>query len=217
MIDFKTATARYSRYYTYLEPVMADPLVRGYFSLVASLLLVTFFVIFALSPTINTILALNKKIADQKKTIAALDTKIVNLVSAQQNFAAAESLVPLLENALPKNPTPETVVHQILVVATNSGVTVSTLQFKPMTLLSDKPEGTPQVPEEIAAMVPSELSPLPVTFSINGNRQTTKSFLQKLEDSLRYIRFNRIGLSFEKNGDSHTDIAGISYYYPKRL
>jgi Tfp pilus assembly protein PilO len=113
MIDIRDLPKRYQRYYTYLEPVIADPLVRGYFSLVASFLLVAFFLFFALSPTINTILALQKKITEQKKIIASLETKISNLTAAQENYRQVESLIPLLLIALPDNPSPQTVVGSV--------------------------------------------------------------------------------------------------------
>ncbi len=42
-VPLENLTKRYSRYYIYIEPIVSDPLIRGYFSLVASILLIAFF------------------------------------------------------------------------------------------------------------------------------------------------------------------------------
>lgn len=210
MIDFKTISQRYQRYYTYLEPVVADPLIRGYFSLVASILLVAFFLVFALSPTVNTILSLQKKITDQNATIIALDKKIANLILAHENYSQVENLIPVLEAALPNQPTPQTAISQIMLTATPSGITVSGMQFQNVTLLGNL---TAPVPAE-SSDAPPGLSVLPFSLSTNGPEDSLRLYLQKLENTLRYIRFQK--LSFVSSADSAkitVDANGLTYYY----
>src|SRR5574340_639843 len=116
---------RYSRYYIYLEPVVSDPLIRGYFSFVASLFLIAFLLVFALSPTVNTMLALQKKIGEQRRILAALEQKIGALVTAQQNYSQIESNLPVLLRALPKSPDPQVIAEGVTQLASASGVTVT--------------------------------------------------------------------------------------------
>ncbi len=192
------------RYFTYLEPVAADPLVRGYFTLVASLLLVAFFLVFALSPTINTILSLQKKIADQKGIVTALDTKISNLVTAQQNFSQVENLIPVLETALPKKPSPQVAISQIISVASSSAVTLSSLQFNAINMAT-----------EGATITPGGLSVLPFTFSVSGTKAAVVNFLTNLQNALRYIHFNTITFTFSATDPTRVlvDALGLTYYY----
>lgn len=204
MIDLKSIPEQSKRYYTYLEPIIADPLVRGYFTLVASLLLVAFFLVFALSPTANTILALQKKIADQKKTVLALDTKISNLIIAQQNFSQVESLIPVLETALPKKPSPQVAIDQIIGVASSSAVTLSNFRFNAI-----------ELDPGVAVVTPEGYSALPFSFSINGSKNAAFSFLTSLENSLRYVRFKNLAFFFPASDPLtiSVDVVGLTYYY----
>lgn len=205
MIDFKTIPERYRRYYTYLEPVIADPLVRGYFGLVASFLLIAFFLVFALSPTIDTILALRKKIADQRATVTALDTKISNLIIAQENYSQVESLIPILETALPGVPAPQVAISQIVEFASSSGVVVTAAQFKSVPLVGDL--ATPPT-------VAEGLSSLAFSLAVTGTRDAVTRYLKELEQALRFIRFTNV--TFSAAADSSqisVDAAGLTYYY----
>lgn len=214
MIDLKTLPTRYQRYYTYLEPVIADPLVRGYFGLIASFLLVAFFVIFALSPTINTILALNKKIADQKTTIVALDTKINDLVTASQNYSQIESLLPFLDGALPEKSSPQTAITTITQTATASAVSVSALQFQPIVIFGSQEPAIPEAAKR-SDLVPEKLFVLPFSLSAGGPRDAILNYLEKLENSWRYLRFVSLGVATSKDNTVIIDGSGIAYYYPK--
>ena len=122
--DSNIVSRRNRRYYTYIEPVTTDPIVRGYFTLVASMLLVAFFIIFALSPTFSTIVGLNRKIEDQKKVIVDLDSKISSLIKAQETYSQVESQIPILMIAVPQKPSPDEVLLDVVKTATASGVTV---------------------------------------------------------------------------------------------
>lgn len=207
IIDIKSIPQRYQRYYTYLEPVLADPLVRGYFGLVASFLLVAFFLIFALSPTIDTILTLRKKIADQKTTIAALDTKINNLISARQNYSQVENLIPVLEIALPPGPSPQTAISGMVSAASSSATVIDGISFGSATMIGD----IAAVPPADTTLVPAKVSVLPFSLSVNGSREAVLAYFQKLENSLRYIRF--LTLSFSSGVKTTVDASGLTYYY----
>lgn len=217
MIDFRDLPKRYSRYYTYLEPIMADPLIRGYFSLVASFFLVAFFIFFALSPTINTIISLQKKISDEQSLLLALQTKKNNLIIAQQNYSQVEKLIPTLILALPKKPTPQTVISEITSQASASGVTVSGLSFGKFNLIGDLgPDisNTNNIKDDfdLSAIGVSNLN---VSFSVNGTKEAVRQYLGNLENSLRYLRIRTIGVTVTPGvSDKITvDARSQGYYY----
>jgi len=214
MIDFKTIPERYQRYYTYLEPVMADPLIRGYFGLVASFLLVTFFLVFALSPTINTILSLRKKIVEQQTIVKALDNKISSLITAQENYSQVEPLIPVLDVALPSRPVPQVAITQLVETATPSGVTLSAARLGRVNLSNDLSTTPSQDVGSVTGILPLELSALPVSVSISGSKTAVHQYLKKIENSLRYIRFNSLSFIFDsKSSQVSVDAVGLTYYY----
>lgn len=183
---------RYRQYYSYIQPILADPVVRTYFGLIASILLVAFLLVFALSPTVNIILGLQKKIADQNESVAALSTKINNLVAAQQTYAQIEMSLPLLDQALPAFPAPEEVIDRLHRSASASGVAISGLQFKNIPLSNF--ENTLQAVE--------------FSLSVSGARTAVRDFLGRAENQLRYIRIG----SLVFGTDVHVE--GKGYYFP---
>lgn len=202
--NIKNLSSRYRQYYMYIEPVISDPVVRGYFSFVATLLLVSFLIIFALSPTMNVILGLRKQISDQKQTINALDTKVALLVQAQESYNKIQAYLPLLDQALPENPAPQTVITDVHKVASSAGVILTAFQIQSAPVskdlpLTDNPVGVPV---------------LKMTFSVTGSIQQVRQFFALIEQQVRYIRIDRFTLIPNKeNSGFSADAIGVAYFF----
>lgn len=210
---------RYRRYYTYIEPVLADPVIKGYFTLVASMLLIAFFIIFALSPTFSTILGLTRKIEDQKRLIKALDTKISNLIIAQENYTQVEPLLPILMTAVPQTSSPQTVFAPSLAAATASAVLLANMQFAPVDLKNDPPpkslDPNAFVPPEQARFLDAPV----VSFRIEASapRSQLRDFVGKLERLPRMIRLSTLTISIDNfslttSNKPFAEISGYAFY-----
>lgn len=198
---------RYSRYYVYIEPVTSDPLIRGYFSLVASIILIAFFLIFALSPTINTILELQKKIIEQKKVLEILTKKVADISAAHQNYSEIENLLPVLYDALPERPTAQTIISGLTKSASSSGIALAGIQFHDFPLSSDL----------IASAVPKNkasigLPTVDFTLTTTGNLDGIINFLSKIENLPRQIKLTTIGIAKLPGRVSAVSITAIGYY-----
>lgn len=215
---------RYNKYYTYIEPIIGDPVIRGYFTLVASLLLTAFFILFALSPTFSTIVGLVRKIDDQKKVLAAMDTKISNLILAQENYAQIESDLPLLEAALPVKPVPETILLGVLDSASGSAVAITSFQIGDVYLSgvnpAQKAPGDPSANVVKQTLISSAGLPT-VSFivSAKGTKENIRQFVGKLESMPRLITLSVISIGRESNSDNDSnsylaDIVGSAFYKP---
>lgn len=201
--------SQYRHYYTYLEPILADPVVRSYFGLIASFLLVTFLIFFALSPTINTILSLQKRIEDQKTTIAALTQKANDLIKANEAYGQVENLIPLLNEALPNQPFPQKVISDVNLVASQSSVILSGPQFQTIDINTDTKSKDQASPSGAVKMG--------FTLSITGTKEDVRTFLSKLESSLRYIRVEGLMVSDSKKpGLMNMDISAANFYLPNK-
>lgn len=203
---------RYSRYYIYIEPIVSDPLIRGYFSLVASFLLIAFFLVFALSPTINTILTLQKKIAEQRRVVAALDQKITNLVAAQANYSQVESSLPILLTALPQTPTPQTIISGVVTIASSSGLVLSGLQFRDLPLSKDS--------IDTAVKTGNTTGALTVNFTLTtvGSRDKIHDFLTRIESLPRQIHLVSFGVANvpETPKTNSINVSAVGYYLPEQ-
>jgi len=199
---------RYSQYYSYILPILADPVVKTYFGLIASIILVTFLSIFALSPTINIILGLQKKIADQNDLVTRLDKKTADLVAAQQTFGEVEDSLPLLNLAIPVEPTPEGVISSLHRTASEAGVQISGLQFRTIYLTGKNPKSNPTLGAK------SQL--VEFTLAADGAQMAVRDFLGQLENQLRYIRVNALSMAFkERSTLVSAQVEGRSYFLPE--
>ncbi len=194
---------RYSRYYIYLEPVVSDPLIRGYFSFVASLFLVAFLLVFALSPTVNTMLTLQKKIAEERQLVTSLERKIETMVVAQQNYSQIENDLSILTAALPTTPAPQTIASGIAVSASTSGVTVTALRFADVPLSPDQ--------------FSNNRANVDFTMTVTGSTDKVRDFLKRLESLPRQIRVVTLvlGKTAEQNGDI-VNVVASGYYLAEK-
>lgn len=214
--DLADLVRRYRRYYTYIEPVVSDPVIRGYFSLAASLVLAAFLLVFALSPTVNTILALNKKIENNRVVLRRLEEKTRNLVAARQNYAMVADLVPLLEVAIPERAMPHLAIGAVLNSASISGVSVTAMRFKNVDLGLEQDLGAlggandTRVQPALAVMVPT----ISFSLAVSGPNLAMEDFLKRVESQLHYVRLTnltRTGLL--ESGSVAVDVGGVGYYY----
>lgn len=211
---------RYRRYYTYVEPIINDPLVRSYFTIIASLILVTVFLLFALSPTVNTIVGLLRRIEDQKAVLVALDQKINDLILAQETYNNFQPQVPLLESALPSKVEPETVISGIMQQATDSGVVVVSLQFEDFQLtgetgvIIDKANKTRI---EDLKIVPPGVQILPFSLGLRGTRENILGMIQNVENLPRIVKVSTLsftdGGAFSGDGLVNASLEGLAFFY----
>lgn len=203
--SFNDLSRRYGKYYTYIQPIITDPQVRSYFSLIASLLLTAFLIIFALSPTINVVIGLKRQIDDQKATITALDQKISALVEAQMNYNVIEKDLPIFDKALPITPIPHGIIADVHKIASSSGVGSLSLQVQALPLSYD---------------LPLEKSPLgipAVKFLLSAksaSKDNLRKFLGSLENQLRYMRAETFSLVPSDGQQSYSiDTLNMGYYF----
>jgi len=126
----------YRRYYVRLEPVLQRQEVRTYMGLILFLLTVSFFIVFAVRPTLNTIASLNKQIEDGKNTELKLEEKIQALSKAQDLYNNIAPDLPIVFASVPDNPAVPPLAKYLEGITASSDLTLDSLQFSPVDLFS---------------------------------------------------------------------------------
>lgn len=99
------ADPKYSRYYTYIEPIAENKTVRSYAPYVFSLISIAVFGVFAIRPTITTISNLQKEVSEKQQLLDQLQQKANSLDTAKKNLDAIPAdKKTQIANALPNNP-----------------------------------------------------------------------------------------------------------------
>lgn len=134
----KAISHTYNRYYRQIQEAATKPRTRAYTMIVFSLLAISLLGWYAIRPTVQTILYIRKEIEDKTLVNNKMDEKIASLIQAQTDYNSLFSRLPVLVEALPKNPEALAFATQLRNIAHESGVTLSTLRFTNVPLSSDE-------------------------------------------------------------------------------
>jgi len=183
IFDWQTEYHRYRRYFTDLGRFYQTKKARTYVGIILSILTVTFFVIFAIKPTLVTIAQLIKQTKDQKLVVGELEKKITSLSQAQNEYLAVESDLYLVDEALPQEPKVPLLIKQLETLAYQSDVNIGRLRINEVDL---KKTGSAK----------TEKQPLSFSFAAFGNYSNLKAFLSSLSSLRRIILVE--SFSFQK-------------------
>ena len=99
-------THRYFRYFTYIQPIIKTPFIKTYGSLILTIVALSIFTIFAIKPTIETILILQKTLNDQTEILSAINKKSQDLSLGSNNYKSLvnQGLTDKINTAVPYTP-----------------------------------------------------------------------------------------------------------------
>ncbi len=190
--NYKTEYERYRRYYQSIEPVLKKKESRTYTMAIFSFLAISLFGWYGIRPTLQTILFLQREIADNEEVNMQMEDKITHLVEAQAAYQDASIQFPLIDQAIPQNPEVLSLVSQLKNLAAATGSSLSALQISTVPLLGA--EATPS-----AAGTEGKLTEIPLVIAAVGPYTTIKSFLDGICSMRRIITIATLAVSPSKD------------------
>lgn len=187
------------------------PSIQVSLTLVLSLFIVAFFIIFALGPTIVAVVSLQKNITDSRTTLQQLEAKVLVLRKISTEFEVLKPSLPTLNLDIPN--TGSSYSPLVLVVeslARQTGVSVQTESIG-STLLYSRIL-SPFTPNRVQSIVT-----LPLTLQVAGPYPQVSSFLSKLLSMERIVTLDSVTITRNtstKNGDTLVSLqmSGNAYY-----
>jgi len=180
-----------SRYYTYIRPVLRNKTVKTYSSLIFSLVTITILLIYAIRPTLTTIVSLQKSIDEHREILENLNKKVSDLTQGRKNYEAIDPDLKIkLVDLLPYSPAIPSLINNLLTITNASNATVSGLQIQPIDM--EKPPKT--------LSKDAQLKEVELTFSIQGTYAQSTHILQSLKNISRLIKIESV--VFNKPVDS---------------
>jgi len=126
---------RYSRYFTYIKPLTRLPIIKTYGPAIFSLLTMSIFIVFAIRPTIETIIVLQKKLADADKIVAQINEKTDNLSKGRENYQLlSQNIKNKIRAAIPDNIDIKSLSQALETSAKTNEASISALQIQPLIL-----------------------------------------------------------------------------------
>ena len=196
------AKRRYLAMAQYL-PKISKEKIQEYSALILTLIALIVFGVFAINPTLTTVIELRKQLEDSQFAVERLKTKVVNLNALSQQYQVLQPDLPILLEALPQKPSPSVLLGQIHELANQEGVKVLTLDSSEITLYP---------PLRATGKEASFI----FTLSVQGNYNSLLSFMDSLITFNRLVQFESISyLKPEKETIlPRLSIRGRAYFLP---
>lgn len=195
------ATSKYARYYVYIKPVIGNKYVKSFTPYIFSLLSLIVFTIFAIRPTVLTIIELQKNIQDNKMVLILLEQKAKDLTDGKRNL---DSISPEIKNKintkLPSSPAVSNLISSLQTSASNIA-SVSALQIQPVTIYNSS---TNQA-------APLTLEELSFSFNIQSSYPLLMTVLDNLGETPRLVNLTSAVLNKTTEGIS-LSISGKGYH-----
>ena len=193
-----------SRYFTYIRPVIKSKGVQEYGPLIFSLIMVSFFSIFALRPTLTTIAGLQKAIETQNQTYDQLVQKIETIKTAKNNYLALNPKArEQVEQLIPNDTALPTLIEELRGIAKQYDASIAGLQFEAMEL-DGKPEKLVKTPAQ---------KELLFTMNLRGNYSSIVQFIDSLTKINRVISIDAISMRTATDGALSISVNGRAHYF----
>ncbi len=185
------------------------PLVQASANVAFTLLVICFFVFFAIRPTLVTMVSLQKKLKESKEINQQLSRKIDSLQQVQKIYAQIVDDLFLVEAALPETAEFQSLALRINYLAFKNNLVLNSASFAGFDLVG--------VRENLEKGQPK--ASYGFTLGLSGSFEQIKSFLTELEQIDRLIKINKVGFSKEKGKigvvGMRTEVEGEAYWYSK--
>jgi Tfp pilus assembly protein PilO len=194
---------QYTRYYTYIKPILRNKYVKTYSSFIFSLITITIFSIFAIRPTISTIISLQKGIEEQNQTLDKIKGKSDQLTLAKQNYEALDNTSKQnIRSLIPESTSlPEllNVLSNLIILnqASSSGIQVESVDLENTSgTLSKKPT----------------LKEVQFSINIQGSYEKLSTILDRMGKLSRLVKVQTANFNQPTEGSLILSITGKAFY-----
>ena len=198
----KNTSLKYSRYFTYIQPLTRLPIIKNYGPYIFAFLTISVLTFFAIRPTLQTILVLQKELSNTEEILRKVEEKANNLSLAKKNYDEMDPNIKLeIFTVIPDTLNLKSLISALEETALAHEASVSALQIQPVVLNAKNTDHTGIV---------SEVS---FIFNTEGEYENLIGILQDLRRSSRLISIGNLSLS--KSGGERTlimSLSGKAYY-----
>lgn len=180
------------RYYLSQIPAPVRKTSQKWGPTIGAILLIAFFVVFAIKPTVVTIVELLAEIEAREELNQQLEKKINQIIAAQTLYNKIYDRLYLLDQALPANPEFAYFSQNLEGNRLNADLTLSTLNYSSIILTQKKAAEATTSPEES-----QEVS---FATGLSGYYPNLKIFLEDIFNQRRIIYINSLKIEQNKTG-----------------
>jgi hypothetical protein len=164
---------------------------RVFLEIILSLSTIIIFLLFALKPTVITIVSLLQQIKEKQSTLSALTQKVANLQVAGNLLQQNQIFIPNINIAVPSRPNPNILSEQVLGIASKNSANILGISINQITLTGlDTNKGVPGIKP-----LPANAKEMSFSISVRGAFPNLIGFIKDLE-SLRIMnKIDTLGIT----------------------
>lgn len=198
----KSKSTLYSRYFTYIKPVTRHPIIRNYGPTIFTLITITILVLFAIRPTVETILVLQKQLTNSEEVLQKITQKANDLSLGKKNYDNLDQITrDKISSAIPDNSSLKSIIQNLEQIAKAHDASISALAIQPFAIATKKEN---QV---------GSLATVSFTFNCEGSYNNLIAILQDLKTIKRLTSIDGVSLSKTTDGLSLImSLSGKAYY-----
>jgi Tfp pilus assembly protein PilO len=191
----------YSKYLVFVPNFKAEK-TQKFTTIVLTLTASMVLLIFAVNPTLSTISNLQKQLEDNRFVERQLEQKINNLSVLQQKYSEVQQDLPIVYDAVPKDPRVVTLVSEVQGIAQDSGLILTNFQ-------------TFEIETSQKSIAGKKYSSYDFTASAEGSYENMKRFLDNLIGFQRIITINNMSITRQQTFGSsilQLSVKGTAYF-----
>ena len=201
---YKTELHRYKRYYQSFGEAASKPVARAYTTAIFSFLAISLFGLYAIRPTVQTILFLRLEIDDNTLINLQMEEKIGKLIEAHAVYQSIEEDIPYLTQALPPSPEALTAIGQIRNIAIIRGASISAITSSSAPFLS-KEQSAPNKSAPVKSIPNRKVKSVQLAMSVVGTYDMLQGIIEDILSMSRIITID--ALNFTPNRESDQQAA----------
>lgn len=208
--SWKNNYTRYKSFFLNISRIYKSrPDLKSFLEIILSLITILIFSLFAIKPTILTIIDLTQEIKSRESTVLKLNQKISNLQNASLVLEQFATVIPLIEQSVPKTANIDGVVGQLQELASQSSIKVLGISSTDVLLFGNKDKV-----EIIQNKLPQDAGETPITISITGAYQNLYSFLSNVENLRRPIKIDSFSMNSSQTEEGFVLVMVITGRFP---
>ncbi len=192
-IGWKKDYFRYKDFFlNILGQYKAKPNFRKYLELILSMVTIALFAVFAIRPTILTIIDLNKEIKEKQETVFKLVQKIKDLQTGNNTLQTESERLRIIDESVPDSASPEIFVKQIESIANSNQLKIMSLAITNAVLIGNEDI---QNKSDEGKKLPDNALQVPFTISLTGSYENLFAFTNNLQDLRRPVQIDSFAIN----------------------
>jgi hypothetical protein len=191
-LGWRGSYTRYKEFFlniTELYKKRAD--LRAFLEIILSLSTVIVLLLFALKPTVLTIIDLLQQIEEKQSTLSALTQKVADLQVAGNLLQRNQGFIPNINVAVPSRPNPNTLSEQALGLAAKNSASILGVSINQITLMGlDTGKGVPGIKP-----LPANAKEMSFSISVRGAFSNLAAFIRDFENLRMMTKIDSLGIT----------------------